>query len=71
MLNLFSSTATKSLRSSLFTAVRFNFAEENEPELTAENAQKVIEKWVKNNSVCLFMKGTPAAPQCGYSNFVV
>ena len=26
---------------------------------------------VKENKICLFMKGTPEAPTCGYSNFVV
>ena len=26
-----------------------------------------IEKEISNNEVCLFMKGTPEAPQCGFS----
>ena len=26
-----------------------------------------IEKIIKENNVCLFMKGTPDAPQCGFS----
>jgi len=26
-----------------------------------------IENYIKNNSVCLFMKGTPEVPQCGFS----
>ena len=26
-----------------------------------------IESLIKNNEVCLFMKGTPDAPQCGFS----
>tara|TARA_X000000368_G_scaffold270702_1_gene214595 strand:+ start:1010 stop:1327 length:318 start_codon:yes stop_codon:yes gene_type:complete len=26
-----------------------------------------IEKIIKENNVCLFMKGTPEAPQCGFS----
>ena len=47
------------------------FSDEAGPELTSENAPKIIEKWVKNNKICLFMKGTPDAPRCGYSNFVV
>ena len=40
-------------------------------EITKENAQLIIEKWVKKNQVVLFMKGTPRQPMCGYSNFVV
>lgn len=62
--------------------IQFSFASDNETtdpdfqkqtkvELTNENAQKIIEKWVKDNKVVLFMKGTPLNPQCGYSNFVV
>ena len=27
----------------------------------------LIKKEIKNNDVCLFMKGTPDAPQCGFS----
>ena len=28
---------------------------------------KTIENLIKDNEVCLFMKGTPDAPQCGFS----
>ena len=28
---------------------------------------KKIENFIKNNDVCLFMKGTPDSPQCGFS----
>ena len=31
-----------------------------------ETNQK-IENIIKNNDVCLFMKGTPESPQCGFS----
>lgn len=30
--------------------------------------QAVIAKDVKDNRILLYMKGTPAAPQCGFSN---
>lgn len=43
----------------------------NGTEITKENAQLIIDKWVKGNKVVLFMKGTPLTPLCGYSNFVV
>lgn len=54
----------------------YTFSDDNDqnslgPEITKENAQKLIDKWVKENQVVLFMKGTPLAPRCGYSNFVV
>ena len=29
--------------------------------------KNIIENHIKNNEVCLFMKGTPDAPQCGFS----
>ena len=29
--------------------------------------KKKIESLIKDNEVCLFMKGTPDAPQCGFS----
>ena len=29
--------------------------------------KKLIEDLISNNEVCLFMKGTPEAPQCGFS----
>lgn len=30
-----------------------------------------IQKIVENNTIVLFMKGTPMVPQCGFSGFVV
>ena len=32
---------------------------------------KKIEKFISDNDVCLFMKGTPDAPQCGFSMAVI
>jgi len=32
-----------------------------------ENANEKIKEWLKANEVCLFMKGTPDVPQCGFS----
>ncbi len=31
------------------------------------NNKEKIEDLIKNNNVCLFMKGTPEEPQCGFS----
>jgi len=57
------------------TQLAFRFSAEGEKpsavEITKENAQLIISKWVKDNKVVLFMKGTPHQPLCGYSNFVV
>ena len=32
-----------------------------------ENAKKKISELIEENEVCLFMKGTPDIPQCGFS----
>ena len=32
-----------------------------------ENVKNKIDDALKNNEVCLFMKGTPEVPQCGFS----
>ena len=32
-----------------------------------QQIKKIIENDINNNDVCLFMKGTPDAPQCGFS----
>lgn len=40
-------------------------------DMSAEKAQSLIGKWVKNNKLCLFMKGNPENPKCGYSKLMV
>ena len=32
-----------------------------------QQTNDLISKEIENNEVCLFMKGTPDAPQCGFS----
>ena len=32
-----------------------------------QQIKEIIENDINNNDVCLFMKGTPDAPQCGFS----
>ena len=32
-----------------------------------ESVKQKIEQQIKGNSICLFMKGTPEVPQCGFS----
>ncbi|RKP12834.1 thioredoxin-like protein [Piptocephalis cylindrospora] len=38
--------------------------------LITDKAKAAIEDGIKNNAVCVFMKGTPEAPQCGFSRAV-
>ena len=35
-----------------------------------DNTKNTIQDHIDNNDVCLFMKGTPDAPQCGFSMVV-
>ena len=32
-----------------------------------DQIKSTIQNYINNNEVCLFMKGTPDAPQCGFS----
>tara|TARA_B100000579_G_scaffold341662_1_gene293546 strand:- start:79 stop:411 length:333 start_codon:yes stop_codon:yes gene_type:complete len=32
-----------------------------------QQTNEIISKEIENNDICLFMKGTPEAPQCGFS----
>ena len=32
-----------------------------------EKVKNLIQNYIDNNEICLFMKGTPDAPQCGFS----
>ena len=32
-----------------------------------DNTKNLIQNHIDNNEICLFMKGTPDAPQCGFS----
>ena len=32
-----------------------------------DQTKSLIQNHIENNDVCLFMKGTPEAPQCGFS----
>ena len=36
-----------------------------------QKTNDIIKSEIENNDVCLFMKGTPDAPQCGFSMAVV
>ena len=36
-----------------------------------DQTKNLIQSRIDNNDVCLFMKGTPDAPQCGFSMAVV
>lgn len=48
-----------------------DFKKQSKVQVTNENAQELIKKWVHDFDIVLFMKGTPQTPKCGYSGFVV
>ena len=39
--------------------------------MSNEQLREQISKWVADNQVCVFMKGTKKMPQCGFSRYVV
>ena len=39
--------------------------------MTTDTAMNKIKEDIAGNNICLFMKGTPSAPQCGFSAHVV
>jgi monothiol glutaredoxin len=40
-------------------------------QITDENVLAMIDEWVKNNNVVVFMKGTREMPRCGFSNSMI
>jgi monothiol glutaredoxin len=40
-------------------------------QITDENVIGMIDEWVKNNKVVVFMKGTREMPRCGFSNSLI
>jgi monothiol glutaredoxin len=62
----FSSTPTPEAEDS-----HSDFKPKVKQEINNENVMKLIDEWVKNNEVVLFMKGTREMPRCGFSNYVV
>jgi hypothetical protein len=36
-----------------------------------EDLKKKLNNEIKNNDICLFMKGTPDVPQCGFSLYLM
>lgn len=48
-----------------------DFKKTTKIQVTNENAQKLIAKWLNDYDMVLFMKGTPQQPRCGYSASVV
>jgi monothiol glutaredoxin len=51
--------------------IHSDFKPKVKQEINNENVMKIIDDWVKNNEVVLFMKGTREMPRCGFSNYVV
>lgn len=48
-----------------------DFQPKSKVEITDDNVMLMIDDWVKNNDVILFMKGTREMPRCGFSNYAV
>lgn len=48
-----------------------DFKKKSKVKITNENVLSMIDDWVQNNNVVLFMKGTREMPRCGFSNYLV
>jgi hypothetical protein len=51
--------------------IHSDFKPKVKQEINNENVMNIIDDWVKNNDVVLFMKGTREMPRCGFSNYVL
>ncbi len=48
-----------------------DFQSKSKAPMSNEQLREQISKWVADNNVCIFMKGTKKMPQCGFSRYVV
>ena len=46
-----------------------DFKPKSKVQINDSNVMEVIDDWVQNNNVVLFMKGTKEMPKCGFSNY--
>jgi monothiol glutaredoxin len=51
--------------------IHSDFKPKSKVEITDDNVLQLIDDWVKNNDVVIFMKGTREMPRCGFSNYAV
>jgi monothiol glutaredoxin len=51
--------------------VHSDFKPKSKVEITDDNVMQMIDYWIKNNEVVVFMKGTREMPRCGFSNYSV
>ncbi len=48
-----------------------DFQSKSKAPMSNEQLREQISKWIADNQVCVFMKGTRKMPQCGFSRYVV
>lgn len=79
----FLTNSNKSRSRNILLPKKFNFSERDFSEddshsdfkpkskiqINDSNVMQVIDDWVQNNKVVLFMKGTREMPRCGFSNY--
>ena len=54
-----------------FSGIHSDFQKKVKVEITDENVMQIIDEYVKNNDVCVFIKGTKEMPRCGFSNYLI
>jgi monothiol glutaredoxin len=68
--NIFSQLGKKNF-STEDDGIHPDFKPKIKQQVTEENVMDMIDKWIKENKVVLFMKGNREMPRCGFSNYVV
>jgi monothiol glutaredoxin len=67
----FFSSSNNNNANSGFSGIHDDFKPKTKVEVTDENVMKIIDDYVKNNDIVLFMKGTKEMPKCGFSNYLI
>jgi len=67
----FINTTNKLFSTNSTEDIHDDFRPKVKQEINDQNVMKIIDDWVKQNDVVIFMKGTRDMPRCGFSNYVV
>lgn len=51
--------------------IHSDFKPQTKIEINDDNVMQLVDEWIKNNDVVIFMKGTREMPRCGFSNYAV
>jgi monothiol glutaredoxin len=67
----FNKTSIKAFSNNIEEDIHDDFKPKVKQEINDQNVVNMIDNWVKENDVLIFMKGTREMPKCGFSNYAV